>query len=120
MGIYICVFALKSCEHLVKGVSKAKVTAGLLNGRLGNKGAAAVSVNFASLRLLFVSAHLAAHQDATALRISNVHKIKEELEIDCFESDRKHSVPPDVTERFDITFWFGDLNYRLDVSVCKP
>lgn len=60
MGIYCAVFVLKSCRHLVQGVDKAKVTAGLLNGRVGNKGCSAISVNFGGYRILFISAHLAA------------------------------------------------------------
>jgi hypothetical protein len=116
MGIYIAVFVLKSCEGLVEGVSKGRVTAGLLNGRVGNKGATAVSLHFASFRLLFVSAHLAAHQDASAIRASNVNKIKEELEIDDFLPPRSPRHKQDLTDRFDYVFWLGDLNYRLDVS----
>lgn len=38
MGIYIAVFVARSCEELVEGVSKSRVPAGLIGGRLGNKG----------------------------------------------------------------------------------
>lgn len=38
MGIYIAVFVARSCEDLVDGVSKSRVPAGLIGGRLGNKG----------------------------------------------------------------------------------
>jgi hypothetical protein len=34
MGIYIAVFVARCCEDLVEGVSKGKVTAGLIGGRL--------------------------------------------------------------------------------------
>lgn len=60
MGIYVAVFVLRSCQGLLKGTSKAHVAAGLIGGRVGNKGAAAVSCHFAGFRFLFVSAHLAA------------------------------------------------------------
>jgi hypothetical protein len=39
MGMYISVYVYKGCEHLVQGVDKDFVTAGLAGGRLGNKGA---------------------------------------------------------------------------------
>lgn len=39
LGIYVSVFVLKSAHHLLQGVGKGKVTAGLLGGRMGNKGA---------------------------------------------------------------------------------
>lgn len=40
MGIYIAVFVARSCEDLLEGVSKSRVPAGLIGGRLGNKGGA--------------------------------------------------------------------------------
>ena len=39
MGMYLTVYVYKGCEHLVQGVDKDFVTAGLAGGRLGNKGA---------------------------------------------------------------------------------
>lgn len=39
MGMYLSVYVYKGCEHLVQGVDKDFVTAGLAGGRLGNKGA---------------------------------------------------------------------------------
>lgn len=38
MGIYCAVFVARCCEDLVEGVSKGRVTAGLMGGRVGNKG----------------------------------------------------------------------------------
>jgi hypothetical protein len=43
-----------------------------------------------------------------------VLKIKEELLIDDFLPASKPV--KDLTDRFDYAFWFGDLNYRLNVS----
>ena len=39
MGMYLTVYVYKGCAHLVQGVDKDFVTAGLAGGRLGNKGA---------------------------------------------------------------------------------
>jgi hypothetical protein len=39
MGMYLTIYVYKGCEHLVHGVDKDFVTAGLAGGRLGNKGA---------------------------------------------------------------------------------
>jgi hypothetical protein len=38
MGMYLSIYIYKGCEHLVQGVDKDFVTAGLAGGRLGNKG----------------------------------------------------------------------------------
>ena len=77
MGIFACVYVLRSCRALVGGFDKGKVTTGLVGGRVGNKGCAAISLKFAGQRMLFVVAHLAAQcvdalyisADATALAV---------------------------------------------------
>lgn len=89
MGIYISVWAHRSISsdqgtNLIQASSTGTVTAGLLAGKLGNKGAACVSLLVANTRLLFVCAHLAAHSDKTNARQQNVIRIKEELIIDTF------------------------------------
>lgn len=61
MGIFLAVFVARSCDQLVDGTSTGRVTAGLIGGRLGNKGGVGISLSFAGSRLLFISAHLAAH-----------------------------------------------------------
>lgn len=42
MGLYTAVYVYRGCRKLVQGVSKSTVTAGLLGGRFGNKGAVGV------------------------------------------------------------------------------
>lgn len=117
MGIYIAVFVARSCDHLITGTSKAKVTAGLIGGRLGNKGGVGVSLAIAGSRLLFVSAHLAAHASASEIRKANVHKILTELEVDDFlPPDDERKKETNVSNKFDQTFFLGDLNFRLDIS----
>ncbi|BGO88426.1 hypothetical protein NBRC10512_006991 [Rhodotorula toruloides] len=120
MGIYCAVFVARCCEDLIEGVSKGRVTAGLIGGRLGNKGGVGISLNFASTRLLFVSAHLAAHASGFEIRKANAQKILEELggQIDDFWRDegRVGPKPKRLVDRFDQTFFMGDLNFRLNIS----
>lgn len=117
LGMYMSVFVYKGCKHLLEGVDKSYVTAGLAGGRIGNKGGIGVSVNLAGHRLLFVNAHLAAHADKMDTRLANIAKIKAELKLDDFldESDPRKGFE-DITDRFDTTFWCGDLNFRVDIS----
>lgn len=84
---------------------------------------AAISLNFAGLRFLFLSAHLAAHQNNLSARRQNIDKIKSELDIDCFQDSVQDEALKeqldeldDITDRFDSCFWFGDLNFRLTIS----
>lgn len=58
-----------------------------------------------------------AHEGRVATRIANVEKIKKELSLDAFlpEDDPRNKLS-DITDKFDHTFWFGDLNFRIDIT----
>ncbi|KAH9057862.1 DNase I-like protein [Lactarius vividus] len=117
MGIYLAIFVHRDAKHLVRGTSKSAVTAGLIGGRVGNKGAVGISLKIASTTLLFVNAHLAAHEGKLPNRLANMAKIRNELAVEDFlEADDPRMVAEDITDRFDFTFLFGDLNFRLDLS----
>ncbi|CAE6381115.1 unnamed protein product [Rhizoctonia solani] len=122
MGIYLAVYVHRETRSLVRGFSKSSVTAGLIGGRLGNKGGVGISLNIAGSSFLFVNAHLAAHEGRQAMRIENMEKIQAELKLDNF-GEHLHPRKPipdptktDITNKFDYTFIFGDLNFRLNVS----
>jgi hypothetical protein len=117
MGIYLTVFIKRDIKHLVRGKSKSAVTAGLIGGRVGNKGGVGISLNLAGTSLLFINAHLAAHDDKVPLRLANLAKIKAELAVDDYlTTGDPREMKEDITDRFDFTFLFGDLNFRLDVT----
>ncbi|KAG8854012.1 hypothetical protein FRB96_007875 [Tulasnella sp. 330] len=97
--------------------SRSNVKAGLIGGRVGNKGGIGVSMKVAGTSLLFVNAHLAAHEDRAAERVANMVKIKSELELDNYlRHDDPRAMKEDITDRYDHTFIFGDLNFRLNVT----
>lgn len=88
-----------------------------------------ISLNLKGHRLLFVNAHLAAHTECNDDRVSNISKIKSELKPNCFlPHDDPRVAMPDITDRFDTTFWCGDcqwiwtqseltsVNFRVDIS----
>ncbi|TFK50038.1 DNase I-like protein [Heliocybe sulcata] len=117
MGIYLAVYVHREVKPLVQGSSKSVVTAGLIGGRVGNKGGVGISLNVDGTTLLFVNAHLAAHGERVHDRLANWAKIKSELEVDTFlKPDDPRAVAEDLTDKFDYTFVFGDLNFRLDVT----
>ena len=117
MGCYMAVYVWRGCRDRIRGVSRSHVKSGLLDGRLGNKGGVGISLKLGGTRLLFVNAHLAAHEGKVALRLANVAKIKAALKVDSFlpRGDPRAELP-DITEQFDHCFWFGDLNFRIDIS----
>ncbi|KAH9958573.1 hypothetical protein BC827DRAFT_1218921 [Russula dissimulans] len=113
MGIYLAVFVHRDAKHLVR----VRGHRGLIGGRVGNKGAVGISLKIADTTMLFVNAHLAAHEARLPHRLANLAKIKNELAVDDFlKSDDPRMVAEDITDRFDFTFLFGDLNFRLDLS----
>jgi hypothetical protein len=76
MGLYLAVYVNRNIRGLVKGMSRysctltlhlnsllgtsrSAVTAGLIGGRVGNKGGIGISINLDGTTLLFMNAHLA-------------------------------------------------------------
>ncbi|KAI0029113.1 hypothetical protein K488DRAFT_89071 [Vararia minispora EC-137] len=117
MGLYLVVFVHRDARHLVQGTSRAAVTAGLIGGRVGNKGGVGISLRMADSTFLFLNAHLAAHEGRLPNRLANMAKIKAELSVDDFlPAGDPRALSEDVTDRFDYTFLCGDLNFRLDIS----
>ncbi|KAH9945499.1 DNase I-like protein [Epithele typhae] len=117
MGLYLAVFIHRDARPLVRGTSRSAVTTGLIGGRVGNKGGVGVSVNLDGSTFLFVNAHLAAHEGKVHNRLADLAKIKAELSVNDFLSpDDPRFMAEDVTDRFDTTFIFGDLNFRLDIT----
>lgn len=117
MGIYMAIYIHRDIQSLVKGISKSAVTAGLIGGRVGNKGGVGISLNIDGTTFLFLNAHLAAHGSRINHRLANLAKIKAELTVDPFLAhDDPKMMAEDLTDRFDHTFIFGDLNFRLDIT----
>lgn len=117
MGLYLSVYIHRDLRHLVEGTSKSAVTAGLIGGRVGNKGGVGISLKIDGSTFLFLNAHLAAHEGKIQHRISNLLKIKSEIDVDDFlRPDDPRTMAEDVTDKFDFTFLFGDLNFRLDIT----
>ncbi|KAF8876732.1 hypothetical protein BD779DRAFT_1559597 [Infundibulicybe gibba] len=118
MGIYLAIYVHRDVKPLVRGTSKSAVTAGLIGGRVGNKGGVGISVNLDGITLLFLNAHLAGNaRGKVHHRLANFSKIKTELSVDDFlAADDPRMVAEDLTDRFDYTFLCGDLNFRLDIS----
>ncbi|KAF8207552.1 hypothetical protein K438DRAFT_1815204 [Mycena galopus ATCC 62051] len=115
MGLYLAIY--------IHRTSRSAVTAGLIGGRVGNKGGVGISVDLNGTTLLFINAHLAAHEGKVNHRLANFAKIKVERELaDTYVGFRTLTlnypliISPDPTDKFDYTFLCGDLNFRLDIS----
>eukprot|EP00760_Papus_ankaliazontas_P020093 PhM_4_TR18100/c2_g1_i1/m.57096 len=77
----------------------------------GTKGGVGISLRFHDTSMCFVTCQLAARQERTAMRNTNLQEI-----IDCLQLSNKDT---DFTQQFNHVFFFGDFNYRLDMDDAK-
>ncbi|KAF4321602.1 hypothetical protein BBO99_00004572 [Phytophthora kernoviae] len=96
----------------VTDVEKLAIPTGL-GSVIGNKGGLLFKCVIENTSLCFASCHLAAHQD---------QKFLDKRNSDCATILGTHFGQKNVTidHQFDHCFWFGDLNYRVDLSYTAP
>jgi hypothetical protein len=103
---------ITSVSHadLPTGVGVAKAITGV---QLGNKGGIGCGLKWRETSLAFVMCHLAARPDAVRLkqRENDYKEIVRKLKLNTVDSHTKL----DFTHSFDHVFFFGDLNYRIDL-----
>ncbi|NWH71105.1 SHIP2 phosphatase, partial [Piaya cayana] len=110
-SIKIVVLVKPEHERRISHVHTSSVKTGIAN-TLGNKGAVGVSFLFNGTSFGFVNCHLASGSEKTHRRNQNYSDILRSLVL----GDKRLSAF-DLTLRFNHLFWFGDLNYRLDMDV---
>ncbi|XP_025935057.1 phosphatidylinositol 3,4,5-trisphosphate 5-phosphatase 2, partial [Apteryx rowi] len=110
-NIKIVVLVKPEHENRISHVSTSSVKTGIAN-TLGNKGAVGVSFMFNGTSFGFVNCHLTSGNEKTARRNQNYLDILRLLSL----GDKQLS-SFDISLRFTHLFWFGDLNYRLDMDI---
>ncbi|XP_054169243.1 inositol polyphosphate 5-phosphatase E-like [Oppia nitens] len=81
------------------------------------KGAIGISFALFGTSFLFINSHLTAHQTKIKDRIEEYLKICKSLDLPKnLQPLNPRYISNDVTARFDTVFWFGDLNFRLEIS----
>nr|XP_055235796.1 phosphatidylinositol 3,4,5-trisphosphate 5-phosphatase 1 isoform X4 [Gorilla gorilla gorilla] len=108
-NIRIVVLAKPEHENRISHICTDNVKTGIAN-TLGNKGAVGVSLMFNGTSLGFVNSHLTSGSEKKLRRNQNYMNILRFLAL----GDKKLS-PFNITHRFTHLFWFGDLNYRVDL-----
>jgi hypothetical protein len=116
IGLLLLIYASPAIADSVSSISTTSVGTGLM-GYMGNKGAVAARLVLGeTTRLVFINSHLAAGSDKNSLERRNwdssqiVQRAKFES---VSESDEAAESGESIGDE-DFTFWFGDLNYRLD------
>ncbi|KAJ5776995.1 hypothetical protein N7520_000241 [Penicillium odoratum] len=117
IGLLLLIYASPSVCESVSSVSSTYVGTGLM-GYMGNKGAVATRLVLGeTTRLVFVNSHLAAGSDKSSLERRNwdAAQIASRAKFDPVDGEKgREDDAFDSIGDEDFTFWFGDLNYRLD------
>lgn len=104
-GLILAIFTKR--EHLIqlRGIQSTYTRTGL-GGVWGNKGGVTIRLCVYGCSICFVNSHLAAHESETFQRICEYNTIIE----------KQRFVDSQATNilTHDYTFWFGDLNFRVD------
>ncbi|ESW27746.1 hypothetical protein PHAVU_003G228700 [Phaseolus vulgaris] len=112
VGIYVSIWVQRRLRRHINNLKVSPVGVGLM-GYMGNKGSVSVSMSLFQSRLCFVCSHLTSGQKdgAEIRRNSDVHEI---LRRTCFSSVFDTDQPQTIPSH-DQIFWFGDLNYRINM-----
>eukprot|EP00040_Diaphanoeca_grandis_P005099 m.31381 g.31381 ORF g.31381 m.31381 type:complete len:982 (-) comp16450_c0_seq1:290-3235(-) len=110
--IRLSIFVKESLQTSISHVQTQSVATGVAN-TLGNKGAVAVSMFFQNTSLCFVNSHLAAGAEKWNKRNANYKDIVTKLQL----GNKKLDNVFDITNLFHHVFWFGDLNYRINLPI---
>lgn len=113
VGIYVSVWVRKRLRRHINNLRVSPVGVGLM-GYMGNKGSVSVSMSLFQTRLCFVCSHLTSgHKDGDEQRRnSDVNEILRRTRFlsSVFDADQPQTIPS-----HDQIFWFGDLNYRVNM-----
>lgn len=115
-GLLLLIYASPSIADSISSISSSSIGTGLM-GYMGNKGGVATRVVLGeTTRLVFVNSHLAAGSDKGSLERRNwdASQISSRAKFESADPDTKSQDNFDSIGDEDFTFWFGDLNYRLD------
>ena len=106
MGLAMFLFCKNDIEMRLENVEVVTAKTGFFN-RFGNKGGVCARFWLNGRSFCFVNSHLAAHQSKVARRNRDHDRI---INIAAFTHQ------PQQIMSHDYVFWFGDLNYRLNLS----
>ncbi|KAJ7003551.1 type I inositol polyphosphate 5-phosphatase 2-like [Populus alba x Populus x berolinensis] len=126
VGIYVSIWVRKRLRRHINNLEVSPVGVGLM-GYMGNKGSVSVSMSFFQSRLCFVCSHLTSGQKdgAEQRRNADVSEIIRRTRFSSIlDTSQAQTIPSHeykqraILALFPILFqifWFGDLNYRLNM-----
>lgn len=115
-GLLLAIYASPAIAESISSISSTSIGTGLM-GYMGNKGGVATRLVLGeTTRLVFVNSHLAAGSDKSSLERRNwdASQILSRAKFQPVDPVPTSQQTFDCIGDEDFTFWFGDLNYRLD------
>ncbi|GFQ04008.1 type i inositol 1 4 5-trisphosphate 5-phosphatase 2 [Phtheirospermum japonicum] len=110
VGIYVSVWVRSRLRRHINNLKVSPVGIGLM-GYMGNKGSVSVSMSLFHSRMCFVCSHLTSGEKYGEKRNSDVLEIIRRTHFSSvFDIDQPQTIPS-----HDQIFWFGDLNYRINM-----
>mmetsp|Transcript_17382 Transcript_17382/g.35862 ORF Transcript_17382/g.35862 Transcript_17382/m.35862 type:complete len:2102 (+) Transcript_17382:50-6355(+) len=115
-GIHLVIIVRSDLKQRITNLSSSTEATGIAH-ILGNKGGVATGIVIdKTTSLAFVTCHLAARVTRLHTRQENYEEIVRGLHIDGSAHSAKPVKNIDFLHQFDHVFWFGDLNYRIDMG----
>eukprot|EP01018_Ginkgo_biloba_P033234 Gb_08631 [translate_table: standard] len=113
VGLFITIWVRRTLRNHIHNLTVSPVGVGLM-GYMGNKGSISVRMSIFQTSLCFVCSHLTSgEKDGDELRRNA--DVLEILRRTHFPSITGVELPETILEH-DQVIWFGDLNYRLNIS----
>ncbi|KAI9098377.1 hypothetical protein K1719_025002 [Acacia pycnantha] len=116
VGLFVTVWVRRSLRKHIQNVKVSTVGVGAM-GYIGNKGSISISMSIYQTLFCFICTHLTSgEKEADELkRNADVREINRTTQ---FRSHSKFALPISILDHERI-FWFGDLNYRINLSYEK-
>eukprot|EP01103_Thecamoeba_quadrilineata_P013847 TRINITY_DN3965_c0_g1_i1.p1 TRINITY_DN3965_c0_g1~~TRINITY_DN3965_c0_g1_i1.p1 ORF type:complete len:848 (+),score=177.51 TRINITY_DN3965_c0_g1_i1:200-2545(+) len=111
LSIRLCIFILRQHCFKISNIEIFTVATGIANV-IGNKGGIAISFQMFETKFCFIGSHLAAHQKNLMARNKDYRHIIKGIPYSTTFSGGLF----DIEHSFHYLFWFGDLNYRIDLT----
>ncbi|XP_071115406.1 type II inositol 1,4,5-trisphosphate 5-phosphatase-like [Haliotis cracherodii] len=105
VGILLIIYIQEKHKPNLHFLDSDQVATGIM-GIMGNKGGVSIRMSVHNTSFCFINSHLAAHQEEFERRNQDYRDIDSKMKFKQFS-------PPLTIKEHDITFWIGDLNYRI-------
>lgn len=113
--LHLSVFVRRDLIWFCSLFEDDKVTTRMVS-QLKTKGATAIGFHFFGTSLLFVNSHFHSGESKVKERVEDYCRIREKIKIPRQRKYDAHKTA-DVTSRYDCVFWFGDLNFRVNLPL---